>query len=203
MTAIQLESLYQRLGGYEVIAGLVDELYQRLLNGPQTWYHWKGRSADIRASEQRLYIDFVCSFAGRHVGSLGSDNETPSRGLGIGKVEWGHFVESAAEALEASGLGDLEKEELFCLICRFKAVATEAKQTPSSIGVFAAYPNELTQRETEVLRHVAMGKNNSEIAEELFISVNTVTRHLTNIFGKTSTRNRVEAAVYAARRRIV
>ena len=55
----------------------------------------------------------------------------------------------------------------------------------------------------EVLRLVALGNNNSEIADELFISVNTVTRHLTNIFGKTSTRNRVEAAVYAARRRIV
>jgi DNA-binding CsgD family transcriptional regulator len=55
----------------------------------------------------------------------------------------------------------------------------------------------------EVLRLVALGNNNSEIAGELFISINTVTRHLTNIFTKTSTRNRVEAAVYAARRRIV
>ena len=56
---------------------------------------------------------------------------------------------------------------------------------------------ELTQREKEVLRLVSQGKNNSEIAQELFISLNTVTRHMTNIFSKTGANNRVEAAVYA------
>ncbi|MFQ6027721.1 MAG: LuxR C-terminal-related transcriptional regulator, partial [Dehalococcoidia bacterium] len=61
-----------------------------------------------------------------------------------------------------------------------------------------AYPDGLTQREAEVLRLVAAGKSNPEIAEELFISVNTVARHLTNIFTKTGAANRAEAAVYAA-----
>ncbi len=55
----------------------------------------------------------------------------------------------------------------------------------------------LTQREKEVLHLVSLGKNNSEIAQELFISLNTVTRHMTNIFSKTGANNRVEAAVYA------
>ncbi|MCH8062081.1 MAG: response regulator transcription factor [Chloroflexi bacterium] len=55
----------------------------------------------------------------------------------------------------------------------------------------------LTQREKEVLRLVSLGKNNSEIARDLFISLNTVTRHMTNIFSKTGAKNRVEAAVYA------
>lgn len=61
----------------------------------------------------------------------------------------------------------------------------------------------LTARETEVLRLVARGRNNSEIAQELFISVNTVTRHMTNVFTKTGTANRVEAAVFATRHRIL
>ena len=61
----------------------------------------------------------------------------------------------------------------------------------------------LTLREREVLRLVTGGKNNSEIARELFISLNTVTRHMTNIFSKTGTSNRVEAAVFAARHGIM
>jgi DNA-binding NarL/FixJ family response regulator len=51
----------------------------------------------------------------------------------------------------------------------------------------------------EVLRSLASGKSNLEIAEELFISLNTVARHLTNIFGKIGATNRVEAANYASR----
>jgi len=61
-----------------------------------------------------------------------------------------------------------------------------------------AYPDGLTQREVEVLRLVATGMSNPEIAQELFISPNTVKRHLTHIFSKTSATGRAEAAVYAS-----
>ena len=50
-----------------------------------------------------------------------------------------------------------------------------------------------------MLRAMASGKSNLEIAEELFISINTVARHLTDSFGKIGATNRVEAANYAAR----
>ncbi|MCH8800800.1 MAG: hypothetical protein IH963_07825 [Chloroflexi bacterium] len=197
------ESLYLRIGGYEVIAAVVDDLFQRMLSGPHTWYHWKGLSADRRAAECGLYTGLVCSAAERPVESQGLDGETTNRGLGIGKVEWEYFVCLAAEALDDSSLGEWEKEELFCLLARSKAAVTSTEKTLALNGVFAAFPHELSEREKEVLRLVAMGNNNSEIAEELFISINTVTRHLTNIFAKTSTRNRVEAAVYAAKRHFV
>ena len=65
------------------------------------------------------------------------------------------------------------------------------------------YPDRLTQREVEVLRLVAAGRSNPEIAQELFISINTVVRHLSNIFSKTGTTDRVEAATYANSRGLV
>ena len=203
MTTAVGKSLYERLGGREVISALVENLYRLMLNGPDTWYYWKGRSDDSRASECQQYVELVCCSAGGPVDSQGQAMETPDTGLGIGKVEWEHFVALAAEALDHSNLSDGEKEELFCLLARSKVATSTTKPAPSPVGVFAAYSHELSPREMEVLRLVAMGNNNSEIAEELFISINTVTRHLTNIFTKTSTKNRVEAAVYAARRRIV
>ena len=67
----------------------------------------------------------------------------------------------------------------------------------------AEYPDGLTRREVEVLRVLARGKTNPEIGEELFISLNTVTRHLSHIYTKTGAANRVEAAIYAANHGLV
>jgi DNA-binding NarL/FixJ family response regulator len=61
-------------------------------------------------------------------------------------------------------------------------------------------PDVLSQREVEVLRLVAAGKSNREIADALCISLNTVATHVRNILTKTGTSNRTEAAAYALRR---
>ncbi len=61
------------------------------------------------------------------------------------------------------------------------------------------YPDGLTGRLVEVLRLIAAGKTNREIGQELVISVNTVDRHISNIFAKTRVSNRAEAASYAVR----
>jgi len=58
-------------------------------------------------------------------------------------------------------------------------------------------PDRLTPREVEVLRLIANGKSNQDIADELIISFNTVTNHVKNILGKTGCANRTEAAAYA------
>jgi DNA-binding CsgD family transcriptional regulator/pimeloyl-ACP methyl ester carboxylesterase len=61
----------------------------------------------------------------------------------------------------------------------------------------AAPLDRLTSREVEVLRLIATGKSNPQIAEELVISLNTVQRHVSNILAKTGAANRTEAALYA------
>ena len=70
------------------------------------------------------------------------------------------------------------------------------------VGDAAAYPDRLTAREVEVLRLLAQGKSNREIADVLVISYNTVERHINHIFAKTGVANRVEAATYAHRHRL-
>jgi DNA-binding NarL/FixJ family response regulator len=55
----------------------------------------------------------------------------------------------------------------------------------------------LSSREVEILRLVAVGKINQEIADELVISVNTVRRHVSNILDKTGVANRAQAVAYA------
>jgi DNA-binding NarL/FixJ family response regulator len=62
---------------------------------------------------------------------------------------------------------------------------------------------ELSERELDVLKLIAIGKDNAEIAKELFISPKTVKNHISNILMKLQIDNRIQAAVYAVRSGIV
>ncbi len=56
---------------------------------------------------------------------------------------------------------------------------------------------ELTPREREVLRLIATGASNQEIAESLYIAKRTVKNHVTNILGRLNLRDRTQAAIFA------
>jgi DNA-binding NarL/FixJ family response regulator len=64
-------------------------------------------------------------------------------------------------------------------------------------AVPAALPDDLTAREAEVLKLLAAGLSNGEIARELFISEHTVKTHINHVFAKTSSRDRAQAIRYA------
>lgn len=63
----------------------------------------------------------------------------------------------------------------------------------------AERPGGLTPREVEVLRLMAAGKSNREIAERLVVSTRTVVHHIEHVYQKIGARNRAEAAIYAVR----
>ena len=66
-----------------------------------------------------------------------------------------------------------------------------------------ATPGGLTEREIEVLRLVAAGRTNPQIAETLVLSEKTVARHLSNIFTKVDVSSRTAAAAYAFEHHLV
>jgi DNA-binding NarL/FixJ family response regulator len=74
--------------------------------------------------------------------------------------------------------------------------------TPSSIDA-ETIRSELSDREIEVLKLIANGKDNALIAAELHISPKTVKNHISNILMKLQIENRIQAAVYAVRSGIV
>lgn len=62
---------------------------------------------------------------------------------------------------------------------------------------------ELTEREMEVLKLIAEGKTNQEIADELFIALKTVKTHVSNILSKLQVQDRTQAVIYAFRHALV
>jgi ATP/maltotriose-dependent transcriptional regulator MalT len=67
----------------------------------------------------------------------------------------------------------------------------------ASTTAIPAEPNGLSAREMDVLRLIAGGRSNREIAETLFVSARTVERHIANIYGKLDLHSRTQATAYA------
>ena len=98
--------------------------------------------------------------------------------------------EAAADAIEEFlGEGKEERTE------QREADAPASERDGS--GPARGYPHGLTAREVEVLRRLAGGKTNTEIAEELSVSVRTVERHVANVYAKIGARGRANATAYA------
>ena len=62
--AEQTKSLYIRLGGYDAITAVVENLLPRLVNDAQLGRFWQNRGADGMHREKQLLIDFLCASAG-------------------------------------------------------------------------------------------------------------------------------------------
>ena len=72
-----------------------------------------------------------------------------------------------------------------------------------ALGVWLLSGRELTAREIDVVRLLAGGQTNQEIAEELVVSVRTIERHIGNIYGKLGARGRAHATAYALTRGLI
>ena len=107
-------------------------------------------------------------------------------------------AEEIGEAVRAAAAGE-------SVISRSVAgrLLNEIRGRDSDAGPGDAIRATLTDRELEVLKLVASGKENNEIARELFISPKTVQNHISSILAKLQLENRIQAAVAAVRSGIV
>ena len=111
------------------------------------------------------------------------------------------------QAIQAGAIGYLLKDtDAPKLRQAIKAAAAgEVQLSPAAAAMLMRKvkaprsPETLTERETEVLRQLARGKSNKEIANSLFISETTVKTHVKNIMQKLDVPSRTQAALYAAR----
>jgi DNA-binding NarL/FixJ family response regulator len=114
-------------------------------------------------------------------------------------------------AMRAGATGYLLKDTQAAELCRaIKAAAAGQVQLSPSVAArllrevgSPAQAEPLTEREVEVLRQLAVGKTNKEIAATLFIAEKTARTHVSNILGKLGVSSRTQAALYALRMGLV
>ncbi|HEC2146058.1 TPA: response regulator transcription factor [Staphylococcus delphini] len=84
-----------------------------------------------------------------------------------------------------------------------KVIHKDAQQVMDTIITKPHMLNKLSKRETEVLKEMAKGKTNKEIAETLFVSEKTIKTHVSHIFSKLEVTDRTQAAIYAMENHLV
>ncbi|MBL8217862.1 MAG: response regulator transcription factor [Bryobacterales bacterium] len=113
-------------------------------------------------------------------------------------------------ALQAGAAGYVRKDaEPEVLLAAVRAVAAGRTYIDPSVGQWIiqaagqTHGDHLTPREAEVLRRLALGLSNKEIATALVISEETVKSHVASVFSKLQVENRAQAVVQALRRRLI
>ena len=119
-----------------------------------------------------------------------------------------HLYEAVRLGTAGYLLKSLDADELFELLAGVArgepaVTRTMAARMLRSVAQHSAHGRPcgpaLTERELDVLRLVAQGASNARVAEQLYITINTVKAHLKNILEKLQLQNRTQAAAYAMR----
>lgn len=105
--------------------------------------------------------------------------------------------EHIGRALEAAASGQAVLDPAV------QARLVDVASLPRAAADGGPLPDGLTEREAEVLRLIAAGRSNSEIAAQLFVSEATIKTHVNRIFAKTGSRDRAQAVAYAHRHGLV
>lgn len=104
----------------------------------------------------------------------------------------GYLLKDAGPAEVAGAIRAASRDEVFIDSAVAKQLARSISSPPTGIAL-------LTRRERDVLKLVAEGRSNQEIARELSISERTARTHVSNLLGKLNLRSRTQAALVAVR----
>ncbi|PCF71397.1 DNA-binding response regulator [Staphylococcus delphini] len=112
-----------------------------------------------------------------------------------------HVMSAMQAGADGYEMKDVEPEALMTSIETVlqgdKVIHKDAQQVMDTVITKPHMLNKLSKRETEVLKEMAKGKTNKEIAETLFVSEKTIKTHVSHIFSKLEVTDRTQAAIYA------
>ena len=112
----QEKTLYERLGGYDAIAAVTDNLLPRLENDAQLGRFWANRGDDGIAREKQLLVDYLCSSAGGSLLYTGRDMLTSHRGMGITDSDWQIFIGHLKATLAEFQVPQPEQDDVLAFI---------------------------------------------------------------------------------------
>jgi hemoglobin len=119
------KTLYERLGGYDAISAVANDLLPRLQSDPQLGRFWAYRGADGIAREKQLLIDFLCSSAGGPVYYRGRDMTICHKGMRISESDWAVFLGHAAATLAKFNVPEAEQRDVVAFVQSLKREIVE------------------------------------------------------------------------------
>jgi len=119
------KSLYERLGGYDAIAAVVDDLVQRLAADPKLGRFWAHRGADGVKREKQLVVNFIVDRAGGPLFYSGRDMVTSHKGMKISESDWRIFMTHLRATLEKFKVPDHEKSDVIGFVESLKITMVE------------------------------------------------------------------------------
>ena len=120
------KSLYQRLGGFDGIAAVCDNLLPRLARDAKLGRFWAHRGDDGIARERQLLIDFICHQAGGPVYYTGRNMKLTHQGMRIDEADWRAFLGHLNATLDHFNLPQPERSEVIAFIESTKREIVEA-----------------------------------------------------------------------------
>lgn len=109
-------TLYSRLGGYDAISAVVNELISRLMSDQQLGRFWANRGDDGINREKQLLIDYLCANAGGPMLYTGRDNKTSHAGMGITENDWSLFIAHLCATLDHFQVPETEQSDVLAFI---------------------------------------------------------------------------------------
>jgi hemoglobin len=119
------KSLYERLGGYDVIAAFVTDYVNRIRADQRFARFGTGRGNDKKKRDLQLNIDYMCKVTGGTNYYLGRDMKTTHAGLNITEAEWQANMRYMTEALEKYDIPIKEREEVLAIVANMKRDVVE------------------------------------------------------------------------------
>lgn len=110
------DTLYARLGGYDAIAAVADELLSRLTADERLRRFWDNRGEDGVRREKQLLIDFLCASAGGPLLYVGRDMKSSHRGMGIDENDWAAFRGHLESTLDQFAVPTAERADVLAFI---------------------------------------------------------------------------------------
>jgi hemoglobin len=119
-------TLYERLGGYDAISAVANNLLPRLQADAKLARFWQNRGEDGIEREKQLLIDFLCSSAGGPLLYTGRDMKTSHQGMRISEDDWTAFMGHLRATLDSFQLPEAEYGDVIAFIESTKADMVEA-----------------------------------------------------------------------------
>ena len=123
--AEQPKSLYARLGGYDAISAVVENLLPRLMGDAQLGRFWQNRGTDGIRREKQLLIDFLCASAGGPLYYTGRDMALSHKGMKISESDWAVFIRHLNATLDAFQVPQQERSQVLAFVESTKADIVE------------------------------------------------------------------------------